>query len=301
MLINKHRVKRIFVKNKRPNMLFNLFVLSILIFSFYFVFKYIYQEKVLWGNSKVRQDIKNFVKEFKNAHPKIDNYDKKNLEEDLLSLNLESKAYIVYDFSTDNIIISKEHKKSLPLASISKIMTGYVAIKYCPDVFAKYRDSILLNSSNINSENVAKECFDNSQSFIDFMNKEANRMELNMFFKNSSGLDVDESTSLASNYGDALSVAKLSKNLYQYDNGKTFGATLKYYADTGIPNTNKYVRELPFLIASKTGFTDTANGNLVTLYNYNGKMFAIVVLGSTKDGRFTDTQKLLNFYLLNFN
>ena len=48
-------------------------------------------------------------------------------------------------------------------------------------------------------------------------------------------------------------------------------------------------------MASKTGYTDAAGGNLAVLVNLNvNKPIVIVVLGSTVDGRFQDVNRLHN-------
>lgn len=211
-------------------------------------------------------------------------------------LNLESESYAVYDFTEDKLILSNNSQKTLPLASISKIMTSYVGIKYCPKVLKKYESTVLINSSNENSENIAINCFGDENKFVDVMNREAKNNNLNLFFANPSGLDIVDGIE-ASNYGDAISILKLAKIFYFYDDGKTFGITAHKYSDIGVSNTNSYVSKWPFILASKTGYTDLAKGNLLTIYLLNSRIVGIVVLGSTKDGRFSDTEKLLNLYL----
>ncbi len=54
-------------------------------------------------------------------------------------------------------------------------------------------------------------------------------------------------------------------------------------------NTNALVGMIPGLIASKTGYTDLAGGNLVIAFDAGiGHPAVVVVLGSTKDERFSD-------------
>jgi D-alanyl-D-alanine carboxypeptidase len=58
-------------------------------------------------------------------------------------------------------------------------------------------------------------------------------------------------------------------------------------------NTNISATETAGLIASKTGFTDLAGGNLAVAINHDlNHPFAIVVLGSTREARFTDVAML---------
>ena len=59
-------------------------------------------------------------------------------------------------------------------------------------------------------------------------------------------------------------------------------------------NTNEIINKIPWVIASKTGYTDLAGGNLVVAFD-NGMMRPIIisVLGSTKEGRFKDMKNWL--------
>ena len=59
-------------------------------------------------------------------------------------------------------------------------------------------------------------------------------------------------------------------------------------------NTNYFVDQVPNIIASKTGFTDLAGGNLVIAYDAGlNRPIIISVLGSSEEGRFKDALKLL--------
>ena len=61
----------------------------------------------------------------------------------------------------------------------------------------------------------------------------------------------------------------------------------------GIPNTNQSVTSFPGITFSKTGYTESAGGNLVVIVDIViGHPVAIVVLGSTREGRFSDVEKL---------
>jgi D-alanyl-D-alanine carboxypeptidase len=61
------------------------------------------------------------------------------------------------------------------------------------------------------------------------------------------------------------------------------------------------VNRFPDLLLSKTGYTDLAGGNLVIVYDAGiNHPIAIVVLGSTEDGRFTDVSQLIAATLAHF-
>jgi D-alanyl-D-alanine carboxypeptidase len=66
-------------------------------------------------------------------------------------------------------------------------------------------------------------------------------------------------------------------------------------------NTNIDVTHIPNPLLSKTGYTDLAGGNLVVVYDAAiNHPVAIVVLGSTESGRFSDVQQLMNATLAHF-
>lgn len=60
-------------------------------------------------------------------------------------------------------------------------------------------------------------------------------------------------------------------------------------------NTNEYVNTIPGLQGSKTGYTDMAGGNLAIVYDAGmDHPIVIVVLGSSREGRFRDVDALVD-------
>ena len=137
-------------------------------------------------------------------------------------------------------------------------------------------------------------------TFAERMNARAGEIGLSQtYFLNAGGLDVHEYESGA--YGSAHDVAKLLSYILAHE-PQIFGATvyekqiftsLDGIAHT-LKNTNDFISRLPGLVASKTGFTDLAGGNLAVIIEA-GPMhpIAIVVLGSTAEERFTDVERLV--------
>lgn len=65
-----------------------------------------------------------------------------------------------------------------------------------------------------------------------------------------------------------------------------------------LSNTNEIIGHIPGLVASKTGYTDLAGGNLAVIFDVGvGNPVVAVVLGSTYQGRFDDMQKLVRAVL----
>ncbi|MBI4120647.1 MAG: D-alanyl-D-alanine carboxypeptidase [Parcubacteria group bacterium] len=132
------------------------------------------------------------------------------------------------------------------------------------------------------------------------MNEKARSLGMTQtFFINPSGLDVSAGVSGA--YGSARDFVRLLSYALQ-EHPDLFEST-PYVERTFISldnkvhevkNTHETIETLPAVLASKTGFTDLAQGNLAIVFEA-GPMHpvAVVVLGGTEDGRFSDVEKLI--------
>ncbi len=136
--------------------------------------------------------------------------------------------------------------------------------------------------------------------FIKEMNDTASKIGLtNSKFFNEHGLDREADRGGA--YGSAKDMTILFeyilKNYPQileatrYKNLEFASVNKKYSAE----NTNVVIDKIPNIIASKTGYTDLAGGNLVIVFDAGlNRPIIISVLGSTAEGRFEDALKLVN-------
>ncbi len=136
--------------------------------------------------------------------------------------------------------------------------------------------------------------------FTDQMNEKARVMDLTRtHFFNASGLDRGTNESGA--YGSARDVSMLLEYVFKkYPNllTPTVNASLNITSEDNIihraVNTNEGVAHITGIIGSKTGYTDLAGGNLVVILDVGpNHPVVITVLGSTKEGRFTDVHKLI--------
>lgn len=119
------------------------------------------------------------------------------------------------------------------------------------------------------------------------------------YFLNVSGLD--ESATQSGAYGTARDMAKL----FAYAataRPEIFAGTTKdglLLVDgagqtTAAFNTNELLGQIPGLIMGKTGYTDLAGGNLGIVFDAGlSQPVAVIVLGSTRDGRFSDVRTLV--------
>lgn len=249
------------------------------------------------------------------------------------SIELEAKSVYVFDIVKNEVIFKKNEFVQLPLASITKLMTALTAVELIPEnsritirkeFLAEEGDSGLLAgeswrlkdlldfsltvSSNDGARSVASvigalnlntEDYDlGRKDFISKMNENAEKLGLKQtYFINESGLD---NGAVSGGYGSAIDVSKLME--YLIKNHTEIVEATKYQkievdsldkTHTAV-NTNFDVNQIPGLIASKTGYTNMAGGNLVIAFDASiGRPIVVVVLGSSIDGRFTDVSKLV--------
>jgi D-alanyl-D-alanine carboxypeptidase (penicillin-binding protein 5/6) len=244
-------------------------------------------------------------------------------------LTLEAKSFVVYDANTGKILLSKDENSVRPLASLTKIQTAYLFAKrndlekpiVIPDLGPNHsydfslkngdtwetKDLIkfmLTISSNDAAEILASREPFGRKEFISLMNTEDASSSLH--FTTPDGLDKgDEIGGL----GSALDMSKLLRKFYlefpalfEATSKTRLTVTINGQKYTGIPNTNQEVEFYRGVIGSKTGFTDKAGGNLAVIYDESlGNPLILVLLGSSREGRFEDMRKLISYINENRN
>lgn len=236
-------------------------------------------------------------------------------------VKIEGKAYVVYDLLTKEVIASKNETTILPLASVTKVMTALTAtlhnkkdstiiitqksIEDGYDLGLKKNQSwtlaellkyTLVFSSNDGAEAIADN-FGGATNFLKQMNDDAKLLGLNFLFTDPAGRDL---RGAIGGQGNALDVAKLfgiaRKQIPELLDATTKKRQTVKASDgkiSGIPNTNQSIEDLGGAEASKTGYTDLAGGNLGVIVDISvGHPVVIVVLGSTREGRFKDMNTL---------
>ena len=136
--------------------------------------------------------------------------------------------------------------------------------------------------------------------FVGEMNRKARELGLkNTYFWNETGLD--ESDIKGGAYGSAKDMSVLSEYILTHRplmlEATRRDITIFQSLDNRLhvaTNTNTIITEIPGLVASKTGLTDTAGGNLLIIFDPElGRPIIVSILGSTESGRFEDARTLL--------
>ena len=247
-----------------------------------------------------------------------------------LSDNVEAKSFYVLDVLTGKVIFSKNENEKMPLASLTKIMSTLVISEKLPSFTSipitkasiktegdsglflneewKLKDLIdfsLITSSNdgINALSSVLNAFGSPENItvVDLMNQKARDLELtNTEFFNETGLDIKDGGS--GGYSSAKDTANLISFVLRNRKdllSATANPKLKITSESNLvhvaTNTNELSETIPSLFASKTGFTDSAGGNLAIAFEVGPtKPVIAVVMGSSINGRFSDMEKIVN-------
>lgn len=247
------------------------------------------------------------------------------------NVSVRAEAVYIWDVRAGQVLYEKNAEKSLPLASITKLMTTLLAYELINEdteasitAQALRQDGetgfvegerlslknlthlALLSSSNDAAFALAAAVGnslgdkDPASQFISGMNIRAEELGLDSLeFKNPTGLDISLTEPGAT--GSAKDVSLLVEyilNNYPELLEPTQDSAARVYSNSGeyhdAENTNQALYAIPNLLGSKTGYTDLAGGNLTIAYDAGfDRPIIITVLGSTYSERFTDVLTLM--------
>lgn len=249
------------------------------------------------------------------------------------NFDLDVKSAVLMDATTGTILYSYNETKSLPPASVTKIMTLLLVFESIENGNLKYEDkltvsenassmggsqiflesgeemtvddllkSVIVASANDAALTLAEAVGGSEEAFVDMMNKRAE--ELNMVsthFENVTGLDDDVSNHLTS----AKDIAIMSKELLKYDKVSKY-ATI--WMDTirngefGLTNTNRLIRFYKGITGLKTGYTSKAGYCVSASANRDGLHLIAVIMGAESSTvRNNAASKLLDYGFANYS
>lgn len=238
---------------------------------------------------------------------------------------LSANAVLVKDLSTNTILFQKNVNVALPIASTTKIMTAIVAedffkpnsvltVENAPRAGGavvglvtgeslSYRSvlyAMLLNSGNDAAFAIAENYPGGVDAFVLAMNKKAQELHLrNTHFANPAGFDdpthFASAADLAEITSEALKYPQISRVVATKDT--EISSIDKRYTHK-LHNLNKLLSSVPGVLGVKTGYTELAKENLVTLVDRENHRILTVVLGS--NDRFGDSTKLIDWSYRNY-
>ena len=247
-----------------------------------------------------------------------------------ISKNIEApqfsaKAVLVKDLTSDTILFQKNASARLPIASTTKIMTALVSssffkpnavlivgqsaqtpgsrvgLNFGEDLFFRAMlYGMLLNSGNDAAYAIAENYPGGVLGFVSAMNKKVADLNLkNTHFENPAGFDSPNHFSSANDLGiiseEALKDPQLAR-IFATKETSIVSLDKKYTHQ--LANLNKLLSTVKGVLGVKTGYTDIAKENLVTLVERDKHRILTVILGS--NDRFGESTKLIEWAYSNF-
>ncbi len=240
---------------------------------------------------------------------------------------VSAKSYVLYDYTSNQILLSHNANERMQPASLTKLMTAYVAFgalksgkislnqSVTPSTYAlrvqaeesrmflepnkpvKIEDllrGLIVQSGNDAARVLAETIANHELAFAsDMMNKEAQRLGLkNTHFVNATGLP--EAQHYSSAYDLALLAAALVRDFPEY----YYIYSIREFQYNKIKqfNRNQLLWLDPYVDGLKTGHTETAGFCLVASAKREQHRLISVVMGSNSESlRTSDSQRLLNY------
>jgi D-alanyl-D-alanine carboxypeptidase (penicillin-binding protein 5/6) len=241
---------------------------------------------------------------------------------------LAATSYILMDAETGKVIVAHNENEQMPPASLTKLMTSYIAEREILEgrmaltdetlvskkawqtpgsrMFIEVGDlvsiedllrGIIIPSGNDASVAMAEHIAGTEDLFAQLMNKHAEKLGMqNTHFSNSSGLPPNEGEE---HYTSAYDLALLSHAII-YENSEFYPIyserSFEYGPVKAQPNRNRLLGTNPDVDGLKTGHTDAAGYCLAASAKRDGMRLISVVMGTrSEDARAQETQKLLTY------
>jgi len=242
---------------------------------------------------------------------------------------LNAKSYVLMDAASGNVLVSQLGDERLPPASLTKLMTAYVATLEMQRGRLKETDQvtisekawrmagskmfvdvgkqvsvndlfhgIIIQSGNDASVALAEHIAGSEEAFAVLMNAEAKRLGMrNTHFSNATGWPA------ADHYSTAHDMAILARAIIYADPAHYAIYAQKYFLWNGIqqPNRNLLLWRNDGVDGLKTGHTDEAGYCLVASAKRGDQRLIAAVFGTESEAaRATETAKLLGYGFLFF-
>lgn len=247
-----------------------------------------------------------------------------------------AEAAILMDAETGIILYAKNIHEKLYPASVTKILTTLIASEECElnevvtfsydAIFSIPYDSshiaidvneqltvdqclqaILIASANEVANGLAEHVAGNMDAFTEMMNQKARELGcLNSNFVTTNGLHDDN------HYTTAYDLAMIGRHFFANELLCKYASTSRLHIPPTDHQPDDIVawcknelyegrpHEYEYLVASKTGYTDTSRQTLVSCAEKDGMKLICVILKEESPAQYTDTIDLFNYGFSNF-
>ena len=255
-----------------------------------------------------------------------------------VEFDLNSNHAILYNLNDNSVLYEKNSTEKTSIASMTKIMTGIVAVETIHNLDAKvkltnadfkglreanlatagfivgeevtYRDllyGLMLPSGADAAQALTRLIAGTVESYVDVMNNKALELGLkNTHFVNTTGLDAE------GHYSTVEDVATLFQYAIKNEEFLKIIKTKKYTTSNGrITFTSsiesakqRYGLSMDYVLGGKSGTTSDAGYCLATIANYNGVDYMLVtaktVFPSTEPLNFQDAKIIYEYFMNNY-
>lgn len=244
----------------------------------------------------------------------------------MIAFGYSAECYVVMDYDSGRVLLSKNLNKEKLIASTTKIMSAIIAIENSDldgirvvgnEVLKAYGSAIylsvgekinlrdllyglLLRSGNDAAIEIAYHVSGGMEKFVKLMNDKAFELGMNnSIFINNHGLEENDN----GNKSTAYDMALLMRYAINNDIFKRIISTKKYVTHTNMKsytwiNKNKLLGTYKYMIGGKTGYTKKAGRSLVTISEKNNKRVIVVTLNDGND--FVDHRDMAEYVFNNY-
>ena len=256
---------------------------------------------------------------------------KLNAAEALKQPEIAASAYLVRDLQSNQTLVSKNADQQIEPASLTKLMTAYIAFKALeegklkPDqkltvsekawkvegsrMFLKAHSEVpvwdlmrglIVVSGNDAAITLAEGIAGSEEAFAKMMNDEAKRLGMTQtYFENATGLPAPKHLTSANDLAilsNAI-IRDLPAKYYEVYSYKSYT-----YNNITQENRNLLLFRDDSVDGLKTGHTSSAGYNLIaTSKRNNRRVLSIVIGAASAEARATESSKLLNYALQGFD
>ncbi|MES1981795.1 MAG: D-alanyl-D-alanine carboxypeptidase family protein [Pseudomonadota bacterium] len=239
---------------------------------------------------------------------------------------LAAQSWVLYDYTSNQILVSENGNERIEPASLTKLMTAYLtfsaikreklmleqtvtpmaeALRVQGEESRMFLDQsrqvtvnellhgLIVQSANDAARVLAITLAGSEEGFAEMMNREALRLGMkNTHFVNATGLPHAQHYSTA--YDLALIAATIIRDFPAYY--PLYSLREYQYNNIKQTNRNRLLWMDPYVDGMKTGHTDSAGFCLVSSARRDQRRLIAVLIGAASDNlRATESQKLLNY------
>lgn len=239
------------------------------------------------------------------------------------ALGVTTKYAVAYDATTEEFLYTKNPNKKANPASLTKLMSAYVAIKKIknlnekvklkdidikkakkrgltrtklpPNTQLTYRDLLyyaLISSSGDASYALARLTYKSDKKFVKAMNQNAKKLKMDStFFTNCTGYTSNAHKSTCKDLIKLMNVVWKNKTLKKILTSKS------YKTSTGKKLKNKSKTYSDFCIACKNGYTSAASQCLMSYESINKHTIYIVLMQAATKNKLIKDEDILSTYI----